>query len=226
MTSTARTEPGNRIRTTCSCGNEFTVPPSQRGEYVRCLSCNEETLALEPEERQRIEKKRKPSVERRVLATALWVAVIALLLGMAGITYLIEKRPPEFLPPLNLGPTPESLLMLMISGGLIYLSFGLQRYESWAANILQFGSPVFLLAAIAGMYFGLVPVHPVLIGILSVFALALLVLLPRENRKVFTTEYRELQRHFRQSIMSCLRNYVTWVPLLIMAIGLLISRTI
>lgn len=217
MTTTTRSEPGNRIRTRCSCGNEFSVPPSKRGTYVHCLECHEETLALNPEERARIEERRNPAVERHVLGLALWVAVFGLLLGMAGMAFLIEKTPPELVPTLGLGPVPEGLGMMLVGAGLIYLSMCLQRFTPWSGTSMLFGAIVLGVLVPIGFFFGVLPLHAVLIGLLSVLLLAILVLSPQEHRELFSPAYREILGTFRQSVFSSFRSYVVWVPLLIAA---------
>lgn len=220
MTDTSG-ESGNRIPAVCSCGNEFTVAPNKRGEWVYCLSCNEETLALEPSERERLEERRRPSMERHIRAIALWLAVGGFLLGVSGFSNIVRHSSPAFLPSTGIGYVAEGLLMMGVGSGFIYTGTQVQAHRYWTWPVLRYGSLPVAVLLLAGFYLGGVPMQFPALVLVVFAALVGYVLYPSNSGELFTEEYRRITNIFRGSIHSVVWSEVFWGPVLVLAAVLL-----
>ncbi len=216
-------ESGNRVAITCSCGNEFTVPPNKHGSWVYCLSCNEETLALAPSERERMEEQRRPSMERHVRAIAFWLAVGGLLAGISGFTNIVSHTSPAYLPDVGAGYVVEGLFLMFMGGGFLYLALQVQQHRSWTWPVLQYGASAVAVLLPAGWFMEWVPLRPPGV-VLQVFALLVLFALYRpDSRDLFTDSYRRIIHTLRGSIWTMCRSVVFWGPFLVLAATLLLS---
>ena len=216
-------ESGNRVAITCSCGNEFSVPPNKRGSWVYCLSCNEETLALDPSERQRMEDERRPSLERHVRAIAFWLAVGGILAGMSGFANIVRHTSPAYLPELGAGDVVEGLVLMLLGCGFLYLSLQVQQHRSWTWPTLRYGALPVILLLPAGWYMEWIPLRPPGMVLLLFALLVEFAVYPSDSRELFTDAYRRIIRTLRGSIWSMFRSVVFWGPLLGLAGALLLS---
>ncbi len=214
MNKTTRSD--HRTPVTCSCGNEFTVPPNKRGSWVYCLECNEEVLALEPDDRAHMEEQRRPAMERHVRAIAFWLAVGGLLFGISGFTHIVSHTSPEYLPPSGLGYVVEGLLVMALGGGLVYFALQVQQHRSWTWPVLRYGAGLVVPVLAAGLYLRLVPLQFPVPVTLVYAVLVGYVLYRADSRELFTSAYREIVNTLRGNILSILKSVVFWGPLLTM----------